>query len=155
MTLTPPPRPDARGEGLRLSLRRKRGDRDPELTIGVLGIPLALCVGFIMTLLPASWIPPCRFRDAVGVPCPTCGAYRSLCLVATGRIGEALRIQPLAVAVLVAALAYAVYSLAVVAARLPRVRLEGIQPVHRRIAVFAAVLLLLVNWLCLILTGAG
>ncbi len=44
----------------------------------------------------------CLFRSATGIPCPGCGGTRVAWLLMQGRVGEALCLNPLSVAVVVA-----------------------------------------------------
>jgi hypothetical protein len=128
-------------------------DTGVELAFGVLGAPIALALAFLATRLPDTWLPACRLRHALGIPCPTCGTLRCLRLLSEGRLGQAWVCQPLATVFALAAGAFSVYAWTVVLLRLPRLRLEG---VSRRFRVRAAALLLiavLANWLYLLWSG--
>ena len=52
----------------------------------------------------------CPFRALTGIPCPTCGATRALAALASGRFVEAVRLNPLVVALLVLGALYLVYA---------------------------------------------
>ena len=143
-----------RGGDMRLVLRRRRaGETDCELVFGTLFVPLVLVAAWLVTRLPSEWLPVCAFRVATGVPCPTCGAYRCTCLLASGEPVAALRMNPLATTAVVAGLLWFLYSLVVVVAGLPRVRVEGAGRPGQWGVFWMLVLLLLLNWAYLIVSG--
>lgn len=58
--------------------------------------------------LPARWLPPCLFHTITGLHCPGCGSTRALHALASGNLAAALGYNPLVVAVLPLACAWAV-----------------------------------------------
>lgn len=53
----------------------------------------------------APYLRPCVLREVTGIPCPTCGATRSVLALFDGRLGDAFGCNPL---VTMAAVAFAV-----------------------------------------------
>ena len=51
-----------------------------------------------------SFYPPCTFREMTGLLCPGCGSTRALHQLLHGHIGEALRLNPFFLAVVLGAL---------------------------------------------------
>ncbi|MEA1928206.1 MAG: hypothetical protein U9N73_08350, partial [Candidatus Auribacterota bacterium] len=63
---------------MKLVWRKLRpGDQDYELIFGLLFFPLLFLTAFLLSRLPAGSLPVCRFREAYGIPCPTCGVFRA------------------------------------------------------------------------------
>jgi len=140
---------------MQVSWERLRPDEtDYEFALGVLFVPLYFIAVRVLVQLPPAWTPFCALRRATGIPCPTCGAYRSMCLLFSGRVAEAWLVQPLVVSVAVASLLFSVYSWIVVLGRLPRLRFRRLSRSGRRALFGAATLLVLLNWAYLIVTGA-
>lgn len=65
----------------------------------------------------------CPLKIATGVPCPTCGATRSVLALLKGEPRLALRLHPLMPLVAAALAVYVPYALVVSMARLPRLRI--------------------------------
>jgi hypothetical protein len=57
----------------------------------------ALIVGLVGIIWPLRWAPRCLFFRLTGHPCFTCGVTRSLKALASGRVMDAVRFQPLMV----------------------------------------------------------
>lgn len=70
-----------------------------------------------------GWIPECRFRLLTTVPCPLCGGTRAGLALVHGEVGQALKLNPLAVLLLAGAAAW--LGSVLVLGRFPRQRLEG------------------------------
>ena len=117
------------------------------------GAAALLLLAFAAAKAPVNWIPVCGLRRLTGVPCPTCGAARSLRLFWAGRWGEAWLRQPLVITLVLAAAVYVVYSLLVATGRVPRVRVKSSARGSRRLwaGVLAAVFLL--NWLYVLIAS--
>lgn len=78
----------------------------------------------------AAWVhwlglPPlvCPFRWLTGVPCPTCGATHAFAALVDGHLAASLAFHPAVAPACLLGILYIVYSLIVVAMRLPRLRL--------------------------------
>lgn len=96
---------------------------------------------------PGGFLRTCLLRTLTGIPCPACGTTRTMSDLFAGRIGAALGSNPLAAALAIFACLSAIASLAI----LPwadRVHLPRIP--SRRVLVWIAVALVLVNWMYLI-----
>lgn len=134
---------------------RRLGPReaDFEFAIGVLFVPLHSLAVVLFTLVPWPVTPICLFHRLTGWPCPTCGAYRSVRLLASGEISQAWLMQPAVVTVAAAAALFSLYSWIVVVGRLPRLRVHGITRRQRRVLVAGVLLLVLLNWLYLVWRG--
>ena len=133
--------------------RLQRNDTDYELAFGVLLTPLFLAGCFVWTWFPRGFVPVCMFHRLSGLPCPSCGTFRCFALLARGQWAAAFRMQPLAVAIVCAALGYTLYSLVVVAGRLPRARVSGVSRAERRLAAGVIAAAVLLNWIYLIVSG--
>jgi cation transport ATPase len=114
--------------------------------------------GIALVLLLASWtmpalglLPSCAFQGLTGIPCPTCGATRSIMHLAHGSIVAALAMNPLIAVSIVAAILYLLYSLITIAAGVPRVRIALTEP-EKNVFRIGAVLIVLINWTYLILS---
>jgi hypothetical protein len=94
--------------------------------------------------------PPCPFREALGLPCASCGMTRAFVGLANGDLGAALAASPLGV--LLAAGAWAFAALALVRPVL-RFRWPDPAPGVARAAAVAAVAALLVNWGWIVAAG--
>lgn len=140
---------------MKLQLRsRQRGDVDWELIAGVLYVPFLLIAAAGVTVLPASLVPVCRLRQTTGVPCPTCGAFRSCRLLLKGDITGALAMQPLVVGLILVGAVVALYSLVVVVGRMPRLRLVNVSVRETWCIALGIAAVCLANWVYL-LAGAG
>jgi len=107
----------------------------------------ASCFGWLAFGLP--W-PKCWFRQLTGLPCPTCGATRSLLSLVHGNFAEALIRNPLLFFCYIGALAVDLYCALVLLFQLPRVRLAGLPAKikHRLcVLIFAAAAM---NWIYLV-----
>lgn len=69
---------------------------------------VVLCARFV---IPAIWarpwlqqrlLQPCLLRTTTGIPCPFCGATRSVVLAAHGRLLDSARLHPAGIAVVLA-----------------------------------------------------
>lgn len=140
---------------MRVTLRRLQpGEHDPERVLGVLAGSLVLVAAVVATRLPESMIPACRLMAHTGIPCPTCGTYRALRAIASGRFLDAWCMQPAMVAALGVTVAYVAYAWVVVLFHLPRVRIMGVSR-RGRLVVLALVLgSFALNWAYLWLRSA-
>jgi uncharacterized protein DUF2752 len=124
------------------------GEMDFEcLFLGVSSAAAGSCFAWLAFGLP--W-PKCWFRQLTGLPCPTCGATRSILSLVHGNPGDAIRHNPLLFLCYVGTLVLDLYCTFVLLFRLPRFRLPR-QPAKIKyrlwIFVFAAVAM---NWIYLV-----
>ena len=89
--------------------------------------------------------PRCAFHAITGCPCPTCGATRCLIALLHGRLAEAVSWNPMVFAAILLLTFLNLHSLAVLIARLPRLRFS-LTPLEARILRIACVLLAAANW---------
>ncbi len=163
-TAVPPHVPRPRGFGAPLRERRAGPFRfilfppghptaDVEIAAAIVGgVTIAA-----LLLLPlgklSRLIPDCRFHEWTGWPCATCGITRGLIALGEGAVPEALRLNPLLMAGLLAFLAYALVAAALWAFRLPRPRIGLTSRGARIVAVVAVLAAILANWAFLIADG--
>lgn len=140
---------------MKLDFRRRSDEEtDIELVFGVLFIPILSVAIFALSKIPPSWLPRCMLHTSFGIPCPTCGACRSMRLLVGGHPVNAWLMQPLVVTLAAIGVCYCAYSFIVVFGRLPRIRLEDISRSEKRVMVILAAALLIANWLYLAYNGA-
>ncbi len=81
---------------MRVVAAPRREDQVPYAFIFGAVALLAAAAAWIRITLTTGWIPPlCVFRQLTGIPCPACHSTRALSALITGRIGEALALNPL------------------------------------------------------------
>ena len=107
----------------------------------------ASCFGWLAFGLP--W-PKCWFRQLTGLPCPTCGATRSVLSLVHGNLAEAIGHNPLLFFCYIGALVLDLYCAFVLFFQLPRLRLAGLPAkVKHRLCVLALTATA-VNWIYLV-----
>jgi len=110
---------------------------------------LAICVGRFGPVL--TFAPSCVFRDLTGIPCPTCGATRSVVHLARGEFFASFGMNPLvSLCFVIAALAF-FYSLITRIVGIPRLGVI-LSDQEKNIIRFGTVTLILINWCYLILS---
>jgi hypothetical protein len=128
--------------------KRKTGEIDYGIIYGGLSI-IVLFVGSTMPVF--SLIPSCTFRMLTGIPCPTCGATRSVVALAGGNVAASFMMNPLTALCLLAGTLIFLYSLTCLAFDLPKINL--LLSSKEEIALKASVIiLLLAQWAYLIAT---
>jgi hypothetical protein len=128
--------------------KRKTGEIDYGIIYGGLSI-IVLFVGSTMPVF--SLIPSCTFRMLTGIPCPTCGATRSVVALARGNVAASFMMNPLTALCLLAGTLIFLYSLTCLAFDLPKINL--LLSSKEEIALKASVIiLLLAQWAYLIAT---
>jgi hypothetical protein len=128
---------------MRISIQRvNRTLAVPSWAIGVVALwGLLVLATVLLSRATQQDVVVCMFRNATGVPCPTCGLTRATESMIHGRVITAIMLNPLAVAV-------GTISILVVMGRM----LLGIQPridftpTSRKVAWLVGVLLVLINW---------
>lgn len=101
-------------------------------------------------VLVAIQSPVCLFRRWTGIPCPTCGATRSILAILDGRLAAALGWNPLVAAAAIVFLLGGIAAPFWVARGWPVVSLEG-TPTRRWVA--AGLVALAANWVWLVAGG--
>ncbi len=122
-----------------------------QIEFGIIYGLIAFMVLIAGRFLPVlSLAPSCAFKALTGIPCPTCGATRSMVLLSHCDVVSAFCMNPaIAVCALLAVL-YLLYSLFTLLFGLPRINLTLSGKEKDRVRVLA-VLLILANWLYLII----
>jgi hypothetical protein len=115
-----------------------------------------LFVTLALALIGLVWLrfglptPECTWKNLTGIPCPGCGATRTVRHVMDGAIPDAFLMNPLFFAVAVGVAIYDVYAAVVLAFGLPRLRFESLPEWSGLPIRVGAVALVLGNWLWLI-----
>jgi hypothetical protein len=108
---------------------------------------LAICAGRFVPVL--MFAPSCVFRDLTGMPCPTCGATRSVVHLARGEFFASFGMNPLvSLSFIIAALVF-FYSLITMILGIPRIGVI-LSDHEKNIVRSGAVALALANWCYLI-----
>ena len=89
---------------------------------------------------------PCPFRDATGLPCPTCFGLRALAAIGRGEIGAGILLQPGIALAALAALAGGAVSLVLLLLRRPPLRLLPASVPRRPVLLGLLVAAALANW---------
>ena len=139
-------RPSAHFSGEKIVLRPLApSELDFEFHFLIITIATALCsLAWLQCGLP--W-PKCWLRKYVGCPCPACGATRCALALLRGDLQTSFFNNPFFFASYLVTLVIDLYSGAVLALRLPRIRLNKIpaQEFKRALAILVA-FAVLANW---------
>lgn len=126
--------------------KRKKG----ELEFGIIyGIIALLAIASAKFLPLAHILPKCFFREFTGIPCPTCGATRSLIHLSHGDFWGTLLMNPLFAFVVVGVLVVFFVNVVALIFRLPRLHVI-LQPVETNILRAAIAFLFILNWIYLV-----
>ncbi len=126
-------------------------NRDVELAVGVVSIPLFLVAVVGLIFLPESWHPRCWLNSTFAIPCPACGSFRALQLLCHGDFCAAFRQQPFVIITGLTAIAYTVYSCFVVFGRVAPIRFPRVTRMQRWLVVGAFILFVAVDWIYVLL----
>jgi Protein of unknown function (DUF2752) len=117
----------------------------------IYGSMALLLIGAARVLPILSIAPSCVLKGLTGIPCPTCGATRSVVYLSQGDLATAFLMNPLTALGFMAAVPYFFYSVITLIFNLPRIRF--ILTNREKIAVQkTAIMLILVQWAYLIST---
>ena len=126
--------------------------REGQIEFGIIYGGIALFALFAGRFLPAlALAPDCAFHALSGVPCPTCGATRSIVYLSHGAFVSAFTMNPLVATCVVAAALCLFYCLFTLAFNIPRIGVALSLNEKDRLRLTAA-LLVSGNWLYLIIT---
>jgi len=109
-------------------------------------------------LAAAAWVhlglktSPCLFHSLTGLPCPTCGGTRCVINLLNGHFAAAFAWNPMVFLGAAAAAAYALYALAAIMFRLPRVRLSMLTSTEAHVTRIVVAAVLAANWIYLIVS---
>jgi len=126
--------------------KRKSGQIEYGIIYG--GIALAV-LGFAWLFPVLSFAPQCMFRKLTGLPCPTCGATRSVVHLVHGDISHAFIMNPLAAAGVLIAIFFFFYSIITLLFELPRFRVLLRESESKAIR-WGSATLLLAQWIYLV-----
>jgi Protein of unknown function (DUF2752) len=133
--------------------RLDSGEVDHELIW--LGVSLgSLAVAIVWFAIGLPW-PRCLFHDLTGLPCLTCGATRSTIAFFHGHFFSAWQWNPLAFATLCSLSIFDAYAFAVLISRAPRLRIAHLTASEKIFVRFAAIIVLLSNWVYLLSCPRG
>jgi len=127
---------------------RTAGQIEFGLIYGGIGL-LALCAARFLPVL--TFLPSCPFNELTGIPCPTCGATRSVIHLAQGDLLSSIAVNPLISLCFAGAALYFFYSLVTLALSFPRVDVLLIAE-EKNAARAGAIALVFINWTYLIVT---
>jgi hypothetical protein len=132
---------------MRITLTKRTPGR---IEFGVIyGITAILALVAARVLPVLDMAPACVFREIAGIPCPTCGATRSLVCLAHGDFSGALAMNPLAALTATGTLVYFFCDAGALLLRLPALTVSS-SPREGTAAKSAALALIAANWLYLI-----
>lgn len=135
---------------MRIQRRTREGGRAVGALIGAMLLGgAALAAVWLRLGLP---VPPCRFRQLTGLPCPTCGSTRLVEALLSGRVLEAAALNPFMFAGVAVVVAWALVSTAGAISGRPTWRLV-LTAWERRALVFLVVIFLIASWGYLVLRG--
>lgn len=136
---------------MRLSLVVQRADRfDHERTWGAIGTVAILGA----LLLPVERMGlRCSLRALTGIPCPTCGAMRSIIELRALNLAGAVGMNPLFAAFVLFGVLYCAYAWVVVLFRMKRLRIVATRAWEPMAARLLAATLFLANWAYLVWVG--
>jgi len=127
--------------------KRASGDIVFGLIYGTITILALIAVRFLPVL---ELMPSCVFRAFTGIPCPTCGATRSLVHLANGNLSASFGMNPAIALLLFAALLMFAYDVATLFSG-SRISLS-LTPREATLMRAGAVVVLLANWAYLALS---
>ncbi|HET6363493.1 MAG TPA: DUF2752 domain-containing protein [Nitrospirota bacterium] len=131
-------------------IRQKRTQGGIEYGIIYGGIALlAICVGRFVPVL--TFAPSCVFKGLTGVPCPTCGATRSVVHLARGELFASFVMNPLVSLCFVIATLVFFYCLITLIMDIPRISFI-LSDHEKNIVRSGTFALALANWCYLILS---
>lgn len=132
--------------------RLRKSEQDYEFLLGVLFAPLFVLATALITQFPHFFNPHCEFHALTGLPCPTCGSFRTAQLLLRGNIADAWLMQPLITLLAGLGLTYMLYAWIVTGLRLPRIRFENVSRRMRILTFLAFIIVGLINWAYLIVS---
>jgi Na+/H+ antiporter NhaC len=116
-----------------------------------------LAVTLMTATCAFSWLafglpwPKCWFRQLTGFPCPTCGATRTAMALSHGHLVAAWQQNPFMFLCYAATILIDLYAAAVLAFRLPRLRVSGLPSEIKHRLMVASSVALAINWCYLLL----
>lgn len=129
------------------------------LIVAALGAaPLAIAAGLTPSIGGVGThqqlgLPPCRFLETSGIPCPTCGMTTAFAWAADGQLLQALKVQPMGALMALALACLTLIGLWGLVTASPVARL--LTPLLRLSVIIAAILLGLIAWVYAIASHQG
>ena len=128
------------------SKERSRDDIEFGIIYGVIALA---AIGSARLLPIQKLLPACLFKGIAGIPCPTCGATRSVTCLSHGDVSAAFSMNPLIALICLVAIWYFVYSTIAITLGFERliIRLSEREALAARAG---AVVIVLLNWAYLV-----
>jgi hypothetical protein len=121
-----------------------------ETEFGLIYGGMAILLLAVARVLPVTKLAPdCAFRSLTGIPCPTCGATRSVVFLSQGHFLSAFRMNPATTAVFITVLLAFLCRMMALTFDLPGMNI-GLTDREKNLVRVSAVLALLLNWAYLI-----
>ncbi len=134
---------------MRLFSRQREKDQiDFGIVFGGIAL-LALCVARFFPFL--NFLPSCPFHDCIGLPCPACGASRSITYLSQGNVFLSIASNPLIAFCLVIAILFFLHSIFTLMLHIPGLNVH-LSARTKSIVKICVLLLVLLNWYYLIAT---
>lgn len=131
---------------MQVILKRRERDR---IEFGIIYGGIAVAALVISRFLPVlSLSPSCAFKSFFNIPCPTCGATRSLVHLSHGEFLQAMTMNPIVTLVIIFSVLFYFYSMVTLMFDFRRIGLILTEREKNAMRVVAIVLLLVQwNWL--------
>lgn len=134
---------------MRLFLRQRNKDqKDLGIVFGGIAL-LALCVARFFPFL--YFLPSCPLHDCMGLPCPACGASRSITYLSQGNVFLSITANPLIAFCIIIAILFFLYSVFSLMLHIPGLNVQ-LRARTKNILKICVLLLVLLNWYYLIAT---
>lgn len=98
-------------------------------------------------------VPRCTWHELTGIPCPSCGATRSVALLLAGKWTAAFLMNPLVFVGAIGVVLYDIYAAAVLTLRAPRLRLDHLSRESGSAVRVGVLAVIAGNWAWLIYRG--
>ena len=132
---------------------RRLAENETDHELIWLCVSLASAVGAWLWLRLGYPVPRCTWHEFTGIPCPSCGATRSVIAILSGDWLRAFLLNPLVFLGAIGVVLYDLYAAVVLTRRAPRLRVDDISRATGRAIRVGVIALLAGNWAWLIYRG--